>query len=1114
MKRKGFTLVEMLAVVGVVAVLVILVLPNALKNYREGKKTAFIDEAKTVYTKATDTYVTERTKGNRIGYISNTDDVGKSLNLSNEKNLQYNVMLDPKGKVTSFVLVNNEFCIVGSGDFLDKYSIDDIIDLTDLNGKEMDPELVAKCTFDTFAAGTELYVLLHTDNRTTAHNPTAITLKYGEGWYKGQSTRNSLTIDDGFYVIDNIPTRKNYYYAGTKTADGVEVIDCSGKVRIDNNGNGIFDPSDKSNRKTDATANMIKKYYTIVFNYNEGSGNIGSVKCDYDTTCNVPTTVPTRTGYNFIGWKFGSETYQPGEAMDVITDDNEDSNSSFKFSNSNICNGGDQTIQNDKTFMAQWQGRPYNIAYDCNGITCPTLPTTAKYDELVTIANPSRTGYTFTGWTITNHNATTAKMGTDPDVTKLNTSISGTPKNLYYKNLTDIENHTVNYKANWTVNKYTITYVLNGGTNPTDAWTEYTVEDDYKLPIPTRTGYSFVGWYTASDFSGSPVTKIESPTTGNKTFYAKWTYGIYTITLKNNNATTAGTSKIYEKYTQGWYSDSSANTSIDKITSPKRNNYTFAGYYDGSAQIIDKSGNIKASNTKYSADKSLDTKWCNNCNANDHGTCTLSINATTGACSYTTSCSTGYTLGNNGKYNYTCTVNEYTITYYLNNGTNPSGVKNKYTVEDEYTLPTPTRVGYTFGGWYTSSDFSGTAVTKIAKGSTGNKKFYAKWNYGIFTITLNNKDATTNGTGAIYEQYTQSWHSSSSVSNSNKITSITKPQRTNYTFAGYYDSGAVVDKDGNIKAANNKYTADKTLAPTWCRSCVSVSNGTCTLSINATTGACTYTTNCNNNYTLKSGSGTYDPKCCRNCADVSHGTCTLSYDSGCKYSTTCDTGYSVNNNGQYNATCTATSYTITYELNGGTNPSNAKTSYTIEDEYTLPTPTKTNYNFGGWYTSSDFSGTAVTRIAKGSTGNKTFYAKWTQNCPTVTCPTGPDLRPNGFMYAPTYSGNTGSHGVTISGGTVTCKIYSTHPDDATKEATATTYCGVYDSGDWTAEVTPSASGCPTTTCHWTTAYASKEGEWDFCKADYWPNCATSLGGWDKCVGRCGCYTSNCKWDFR
>jgi uncharacterized repeat protein (TIGR02543 family) len=386
------------------------------------------------------------------------------------------------------------------------------------------------------------------------------------------------------------------------------------------------------------------------------------------------------------------------------------------------------------------------------------------------------------------------------------------------------------------------------------------------------------------------------------------------------------------------------------------------------------------------------------------------------------------------------------------------------------------------------------------------------WKAGIYTITLNNNNATTNGTGTIYEKYTQGWYSNSAATTS--ITTITKPQRTNYTFAGYYDSGAVVDKDGNIKAANNKYTANKTLSPSWCRSCVSVSNGTCTLSINATTGACTYTTNCNNNYTLKSGSGTYDPKCCRNCADVSHGTCTLSYDSGCKYSTTCDTGYSVNNNGQYNATCTATSYTITYELNGGTNPSNAKTSYTIEDEYTLPTPTKTNYNFGGWYTSSDFSGTAVTRIAKGSTGNKTFYAKWTQNCPTVTCPTGPDLRPNGFMYAPTYSGNTGSHGVTISGGTVTCKIYSTHPDDATKEATATTYCGVYDSGDWTAEVTPSASGCPTTTCHWTTAYASKEGEWDFCKADYWPNCATSLGGWDKCVGRCGCYTSNCKWDFR
>jgi uncharacterized repeat protein (TIGR02543 family) len=38
----------------------------------------------------------------------------------------------------------------------------------------------------------------------------------------------------------------------------------------------------------------------------------------------------------------------------------------------------------------------------------------------------------------------------------------------------------------------------------------------------------------------------------------------------------------------------------------------------------------------------------------------------------------------------------------------------------------------------------------------------------------------------------------------------------------------------------------------------------------------------------------------------------------------------------------------------------------------------TGYDFGGWYDNADFTGEAITKIAKGSTGNKEFYAKWTE----------------------------------------------------------------------------------------------------------------------------------------
>lgn len=76
-------------------------------------------------------------------------------------------------------------------------------------------------------------------------------------------------------------------------------------------------------------------------------------------------------------------------------------------------------------------------------------------------------------------------------------------------------------------------------------------------------------------------------------------------------------------------------------------------------------------------------------------------------------------------------------------------------------------------------------------------------------------------------------------------------------------------------------------------------------------------------------------------------------------------------------------YSITYELNGGTLPNDAPTSYTIKSaDITLPTPSLAGGEFLGWYESADFSGDSVTTIATGSIGDKTFYAKWKRSIPS------------------------------------------------------------------------------------------------------------------------------------
>lgn len=70
-------------------------------------------------------------------------------------------------------------------------------------------------------------------------------------------------------------------------------------------------------------------------------------------------------------------------------------------------------------------------------------------------------------------------------------------------------------------------------------------------------------------------------------------------------------------------------------------------------------------------------------------------------------------------------------------------------------------------------------------------------------------------------------------------------------------------------------------------------------------------------------------------------------------------------------------YTITYNLNGGINNSQNRSSYTVHDTFDLLAPTKAGYKFIGWYTNSSFTGSKLTQISN-NTGNLNVYAKFSQ----------------------------------------------------------------------------------------------------------------------------------------
>ncbi|MBN2861337.1 MAG: InlB B-repeat-containing protein, partial [Sphaerochaetaceae bacterium] len=264
----------------------------------------------------------------------------------------------------------------------------------------------------------------------------------------------------------------------------------------------------------------------------------------------------------------------------------------------------------------------------------------------------TRTGYTFAGWATT---AAGSVQYTDEDSYTMGTSDA----TLY---------------ARWTLTSYTITYTLNEGTNHEDNPSSYTIESSLiTLNDPTRDGYSFSGWYSDAGFETS-LSTIPTGSTGDASFYAKWSANSFTVTLDQQSGS-GGTESVSATYDEAMPSS---------LTAPSRSGYTFGGYYDAVT-----GGTQYYSFTMTSVkdwDKTVDTtlyaRW---------------------------------------------TPISYTITYTLNDGTNHEDNPSSYTSESSLiTLNDPTRDGYSFSGWYSDAAFA-TEASTIAAGSDGDKSFFAKW---------------------------------------------------------------------------------------------------------------------------------------------------------------------------------------------------------------------------------------------------------------------------------------------------------------------------------------------------------------------------------------------------
>ena len=412
----------------------------------------------------------------------------------------------------------------------------------------------------------------------------------------------------------------------------------------------------------------------------------------------LPT--PVRTGYIFLGWT-GEGITEPQKAMEIP-----------------------QGSTGDRTYTANWQVIEYTIITLLEGGNAGSSEVYFyTVEQTVTLPTPTRTGYTFLGWT--GEGITTPQ----PNVT--------IPKG---------STGDKTYIENWKLTEYNITMDLNGGSGQEKV--VYTMTDeDFELPTPTRNGYEFVGW--TGERITTPQTSVKIPTgsTGNKAYTANWKVIEYTITLDTNGGPAVSPIKY---------------TVEDSVTLPYllRTGYEFVGWtLDGSGMIpatpliiyYGTTGNLRYKAewrlAEYTITMDLDggsgqEKVVYTITDEEFELPTPTRNGYefvgwTGERITTPQTSVKIPKGSTGNKAYTANwkVIRYTITLVTNGGAVIASIR--YTVEDSVTLPIPPeRPGYEFAGWVLdgSGQFPSTPMI-IPAGSTGDRLYKAEWRVATYTIT-------------------------------------------------------------------------------------------------------------------------------------------------------------------------------------------------------------------------------------------------------------------------------------------------------------------------------------------------------------------------------------------
>ncbi|MCC5910806.1 MAG: InlB B-repeat-containing protein [Clostridiaceae bacterium] len=254
--------------------------------------------------------------------------------------------------------------------------------------------------------------------------------------------------------------------------------------------------------------------YTVSFDVDGGS-HVNSQIVEEGDFATIPIA-PTKVGHTFEGW-YTNNSYT----------------TEFDFHNTSITEDG--------TIYGKWEINQYTVTFDSQGGSVVDVETVDYNDLIVEPEAPVKEGYSFGGWY--------------REAGLINQWDFGT----------DVVTQNMDLYAKWNVNQYTVNFNVDGGSSVATQMVAYNDRAIEPIP-PTKTGYTFEGWYTDNSYT-TEFDFHNTSITGDTTIYAKWEINQYTVTFDSQGGSPVNSQVV------------DFNTVLVAPEAPVKEGYSFGGWY-------------------------------------------------------------------------------------------------------------------------------------------------------------------------------------------------------------------------------------------------------------------------------------------------------------------------------------------------------------------------------------------------------------------------------------------------------------------------------------------------------------------------------------------------------